>query len=146
MWAQPCLRETVCFVCCVFQAFFCFFCIDFSGLLSLLYTTDCSIVLYASPSSVFIYWYIFFSYLTSWLLVFTVPDTTCDTTQPDTAGSRWPGQQGVLCISWKSGDHVGARHSCRLQPDEPASPEPAAGPLVQPGQAAGARSEKPIMW
>lgn len=83
----------------------------------------------------------------SWLLDFCLADShaTCDTTQPDTASSRWPGQQGILRVSRKSGEHVRPWYSHRLQQDEPAPPEPAAGPLVQPGQAAGARSVR-CLW
>lgn len=69
------------------------------------------------------------------------PYPPCDPTQPRPAGSSRPGQQGVLCLGWESRNHVWGRRSPRVQPHEPPPPEPAAGTLIQPGQAPCARSE-----
>lgn len=73
--------------------------------------------------------------------VCAVSDASRDSTQPDPAGARRPGQQSVLRLCRKSGDHVGVGSSHWLQPDEPAASEPATGTLVQPGQAESTRSE-----
>lgn len=75
------------------------------------------------------------------LFLSAVSDASRDSTQPDSAGARRPGQQSFLRLCRKSGDHVGVGSSHRLQPDEPAASEPATGTLVQPGQAESTRSE-----
>lgn len=120
-----------------FNSLFCFFALISRGQFCLLSVLH--VFLVSAHWSLCIIVLLFFL---SWLLDFCLADShaTRDTTQPDTAGPRRPGQQGILRVSWKSGEHVRPWYPHRLQQDEPAPPEPAAGPLVQPGQAAGARS------
>lgn len=83
--------------------------------------------------------------VSTFLLLFSSPaadsDTSRDSTQPNSAGSRWPSQPSLFRLCREPGDHVGVRSPHRLQPDEPAASEPAAGTFVQPGQAAGTRSD-----
>lgn len=95
------------------------------------------------PSAIFVFscGVTFFRSFSPSLVLLADSDASRDSTQPDSAGARRPGQPGFLRLRRKSGNHVGVGSPHRLQPDEPAASEPAAGTLVQPGQAEGTRSE-----